>query len=219
MGYRNRKTTRTMFIAIALALACLNPGAGSSSRAQSNDDRERQLLKRIIDVLNSTADDARKWDDKAVAARTEAQIADLIWDANPDAAQSHLKAAWSAATKVEEPTRERSPVVNPSARNSVRRDVLLVAKKRAPELAATWLDEIVEESKSAAKIDRGAFDDRSARSPVLLQMADQIVGENPKGVMVSLSTFKLSSYTYKRRTRHSPKSFFAPHSHGCERPA
>ena len=32
-------------------------------------------------------------------------------------------------------------MVNPSLRNTVRRDVLLVAHKRAPDLAATWLEE------------------------------------------------------------------------------
>ena len=137
--------------------------------------------KRVYEVLNSTADEAKKWDDKAIAARTQAQIADLIWDNDPENATTYLKAAWAATSIVEEPKRERSAFVNPSLRNAVRREVLLVARKRAPELAEKWLQELVEESKAADKAEGGTFDDRTARSAVLLQMAQQLVADNPKG--------------------------------------
>ena len=160
-------------VALVITLGCMNSGV--SVRAQDN---QRQLRTRINDLLNTTAEDAKKWDDKAIAARTQAQIADLLWDANPDNAANHLKAAWLSAAKFEEPKRERSPVVNSSVRNSVRRDVLLVARKRAPQLAAAWLEEMVEESKQAEKYERGTFDDRSARSAVLLQMAHETVAAN-----------------------------------------
>jgi len=179
-------------LTVAIALVWVNTGADSFSlRAQGRDispgvkptqipPSQLELLKRIIDVLNSTAEEAKKWDDKGVAARTQAQIADLVWDANQENGNNYLKAAWTAATKVEEPKRDRSSFVNPSLRNAVRRDVLLVARKRAPELAAIWLEEMIEESNSAEKNERGTFDDRSARSAVLLQMANQVVAENPQ---------------------------------------
>ena len=162
-----------------VALAVISVCVWSHAQAQAPDQRQ-QLLRRIVELLDSTANDAKKWDDKAVAARTQAHIADLVWDRNRDNAREYLKAAWSAAARVEEPKRERSSVVNRSVRNAVRRDVLLVARKRAPELATAWLEEMVDESKSAAQNDRGTFDDRSARSAVLLQMANEIVGDNPK---------------------------------------
>jgi len=158
-----------------LALVCSN----TSSHGQGIRDNES--VKRIIEVLNSTANETKKWDDKAVAARTQAHIADLSWDTNHENAVEFLKAAWSTAMKVEEPKRDRSTIVNQSLRNGVRREVLLVARKRAPELAATWLEEMAEESKSAEKNDRGIFDDRSTRSAVLLQMANELVADNPKG--------------------------------------
>src|SRR5882724_115468 len=184
---------------IAFVLVCFHAGADRFLlRAQTQDIASSQksikpevrsaeippeqlkLLTRILEVLNSTADEARKWDDKRIAARTQAQIADLIWDANPESANNYLKAAWSAAASVEEPKVDHSAFVNPSRRNAVRRDVLLVARKRAPELAAKWLQEMVEESKSADEKERGTFDDRSARSAVLLQMANQLVADNPQ---------------------------------------
>ncbi|HEY0722836.1 MAG TPA: hypothetical protein VGD41_02345, partial [Pyrinomonadaceae bacterium] len=160
-------------IGLVIALVCFQ-------QPDTPKPQEVQLLKRIVDVLDSTADEAKKWDDKAVAARTQAQIADLIWDANPENAREYLKAAWATAAKIEEPKQVRSTFVNPSIRNAVRRDVLLVARKRAPKLAADWLEELVEDSKSTEKKDRGTFDDRSTRSAVLLQMANDVVAENPQ---------------------------------------
>ena len=187
------------FLAAAIALGCINPAAArsllrrevqaianhqESSKQKDNSTAvvpdQLRLKKRIIEVLNATAVEAKKWDDKGVAARTQAQIADLIWDTNHQDATDYLKAAWEAATRVEEPKRDRSPIVNRSVRNAVRRDVLLVARKRAPELAARWLEEMTEESKSAEKEQRGTFDDRSARSTVLLEMASELVADNPR---------------------------------------
>ena len=164
------------FLALALAFASVN--AFVHAQQQDVSPNQQRLITRINELLNTTAGDAKKWDDKAVAARTQAQIADLVWETIPDNAADHLKAAWTSASNVEEPQRERSPVVNASLRNSVRRDVLLVARKRAPQLAAIWLEEMVEESKSTAKHERGTFDDRSARSAVLLQMAMETVAHD-----------------------------------------
>ena len=161
-------------LAVVLTFSSLSVCA----QRQAAQTDQRQLITRINDLLNSTAAEAKKWDDKAIAARTQAQIADLLWDANRDNATNHLQAAWTSATKVEDPKRERSTVVNSSLRNSVRRDVLLVARKRAPPLAATWLEEMVEESKQAEQNERGTFDDRSARSAVLLQIANETVNTN-----------------------------------------
>jgi hypothetical protein len=167
--------------AVAIALICFTP-----LRAQTQETKpgaqtgQRELSKRVIEVLNSTAEEAKKWDDQGIAARTQAQIADLLWESSRENGTNYLKAAWAATSKVEEPKRDRSSVVNPSLRNAIRRDVLLVARKRAPELAAVWLEEMVEESKSAEKKERGTFDDRSARSAVLLQMANEVVANNPQ---------------------------------------
>jgi hypothetical protein len=168
-------------LALVLVIA-LGFNAGFSVRAQEN---QQQLLTRIYDLLNATAADAKQWDDKAIAARVQAQSADLLWDANRDNATNHLKAAWDSATKFTEPKRERSAVVNSSLRNSVRRDVLLVARKRAPQLASTWLEEMIEET--AEKHERGTFDDRSARSAVLLQLANETVAANPQAAAELLS--------------------------------
>lgn len=168
------------FFTIPIAFILFHAQLLHAQEQDGSNPQELQLLMRIVDVLNATADEANKWDDKVVAAQTQARIADLIWDANPDNALNYLKAAWTAAGKVEEPKRERSAFVNPSLRNSVKRDVLLVARKRIPDLAAIWLEEMAEENNSAGKTQRGTFDDRSARSAILLQMANDVVADNPQ---------------------------------------
>jgi hypothetical protein len=176
---------------VAVVLVCIVPGAGrfivraqvshsDQKKTQEVSPNQQQLVKTIMDLLNSTANEAKQWDDKRIASRAQAQIADLIWDTNRENANNYLKAAWASAAKVEEPKRDVSTFVNPSLRNAVRREVLLIARKRAPELAAVWLDEMAEETRSAQKQDRGTFDDRSARSAVLLQMANELVADNPQ---------------------------------------
>lgn len=167
--------------AVPIAFICFSPLCAQTPETKPPAQTgQRELLTRVIEVLNSTAEEAKKWDDLGIAARTQAQIADLLWEWNRENATNYLKAAWAATSKVEEPKRDRSSFVNPSLRNALRRDVLLVARKRAPELAAMWLEEMVEESKSAEKKERGTFDDRSARSAVLLQMANEVVANDPQ---------------------------------------
>lgn len=140
--------------------------------------REQQVA-RILAVLSATADDAKSWNDAAAASKVQAQIADLMWDADSELSRGYLIKAWETAGKVEEPKRERSPFRNESLRTEARREVILVARKRARDLSQKWLAQMAEESQQSNQ-NRGAFDDRSARSTLLLQMALQIVHENPQ---------------------------------------
>ena len=140
--------------------------------------REQQVT-RILAVLSATADDAKTWTDASAASKVQAQIADVIWDADADIARGYLIRSWETAGKVETPKRERSPFRNQSPRTEARREVILVARKRAPDLSKKWLQQMAQESEQDQR-DRGAFDDRTQRSSLLLQMALQIVDENPE---------------------------------------
>lgn len=156
----------------------------AKSRPNSPDDelkkktREQQVT-RILAVLSTVADDAKTWTDATAASKVQAQIADVIWDADAEIARGHLIRAWETAGKVETPKRERSPFRNQSPRTEARREVILVARKRAPDLSKKWLQQMAQESEQDQR-DRGAFDDRTPRSTLLLQMALQIVDENPE---------------------------------------
>src|SRR6185503_8568584 len=140
--------------------------------------REQQVA-RILAVLSATANNAKTWNDAAAASKVQAQIADVIWDADAEIARGYLIKAWETTEKVENPKRERSPFRNQSPRTEARREVILVARRRAPDLSKKWLQQMAQESEQDQH-DRGAFDDRTPRSTLLLQMALQIVQDEPE---------------------------------------
>ena len=140
--------------------------------------REQQVT-RILSVLSATADNAKHWTDATAASKVQAQISDVLWDADSEIARSYLIRAWETTAKVEISKPERSAFRNQSPRTEARREVILVARKRAPDLSNKWLQQMAQESEQEQR-DRGAFDDRTPRSTVLLQMALQIVHENPE---------------------------------------
>lgn len=153
-----------------------------SKPAESQATDQQQLLyATAINTLLSVADSAKKWDDRIAVVRVEAQVADLLWEADPDAARSYLVKAWETTDQIAEPKQERSRFRNESTQTRSRQVVLMVARRRAPSLAAKWLDEMAEEAKrNRGEDSRGLFDDRSARSTVLLQMAKASVADNPQ---------------------------------------
>lgn len=154
------------------------PQPASADEELKKRIREQQVT-RILAVLSGVANDARNWTDAAAASKVQAQIADVMWEADSDIARSYLIRAWETAGKVELPKREPSPFRNQSPRTDARREVILVARKRAPDLSKKWLQQMAQESEQDQH-DRGAFDDRTPRSTLLLQMALQIVQDDPE---------------------------------------
>lgn len=146
--------------------------------------REQQVT-RILAVLRATADEAKNWTDAAAASKFQAQTAEVMWVADSETARGYLIRAWDRASSVEELKSERSRFRNESLRTEARREVLLVARKQAPELAKKWLQQMAQEVEQAST-DRGAFDDRTPRSTLLLQMALQIVQDDPEAAAALL---------------------------------
>src|SRR5258705_5807600 len=157
----------------------------NSERVDKPNDRtveeQRQLLGHSLDILRVTAEDANKWQDGAVAARIQAKISDVFWNFYPDVGRDYLIRAWTATERIEQEKQERSRFRNGSRRNDARRDVLLIARRRAPDLAKKWLELMTKETEDARDSQpRGAFDDRTARATVLLEMALRTVDNDPQ---------------------------------------
>ncbi len=147
---------------------------------------------RIIDVLLGTADEAKNWEDAKTSAQVQAQIADVLWELMPIQAEAILVRAWEKSKDVQEPDEKPSEFRNYSKRLAVSREVLLVAKKRQSTLAEKWLKEFSEsEEENFAKRNKGKFDDRTAKSSVLLEMAMQ-VAENDVNFAASLARESLA---------------------------
>jgi len=132
----------------------------------------RPPLAEVLNILLRVADGAKGWKDASAAAKVQAQVADLAWETDPEAGRSYLTNAWEKAGQVEESTQPRSQFRNQSLRLAARREALLVARKHAPALAKKWIDQMAEEARQEEETKpRGAFDDRTPRSTVLLDLA------------------------------------------------
>jgi len=170
-------------IAPGLQVLCFaqdKPKAGKSSpEAELQSSLREQQLVRVVSVLRTVADGTREWKNPAAASKTQAQIADLIWDADPASARGYLIKAWDTAGRVEDPNQQRSRYRNGSVQTDARREVILVARKRAPDLSRKWLDQMAQTESDRRNNERGTFDDRTSRSSVLLQLAIQSCETNP----------------------------------------
>ena len=106
----------------------------------------------------------------------------MLWDRNPSRASKWLTKAWDLVDQVIESS-EQNPVLKDFVRQSdkaqLKSTVLRVAHNHDPKLADKFVQQIAEEQPEQKK-DRGAFDDRSARSEQLLWLAQQALETNPQ---------------------------------------
>jgi hypothetical protein len=155
--------------------------AGRAREAGNQEEAARKLLQaKLVDVLRQTAQESKQWEKKEAAAGVQVLAADLIWEVDAEIARDLLVLAWETLSRIEYPKQTRSRYRNYSKRASDRREVLYVAKRRDPDLARKWLEEMAGEKKDEGEgTGQGLFDDRSERSAVLLQMAEGMVKDNP----------------------------------------
>ncbi|HEU4386452.1 MAG TPA: hypothetical protein VFV34_01555 [Blastocatellia bacterium] len=152
----------------------------NTAKVKETRTSEYPLWIRIIHLLRSTADDSRNWDDKQLAARVQSEVADLTWEADPDTAGVYLQTAWDTARDIRKESRPASAYRTISPKTQALQSVIVVARKRAPELARKWTDQISDADDEGSSSPRGVFDDRTRRSSVLLQMAADVVASDPK---------------------------------------
>jgi hypothetical protein len=168
------------------------PGTPTQSPDTVGQDRATPPLAfsaRIVEVLHITATEAGTWENRASAAKIQAEVADLTWEFDPPNARGYLLQAWETAGKLKEESLSVSAFRNSSRRAETQRAVLLVARKRDQSLAEKWLADLAAETQKNHEENpadkprewpRGAFDNRTARSSILLGMALSVVAENPQ---------------------------------------
>lgn len=151
----------------------------SSPKAPSRLDQQSALM--LLQALYDVADRTQQWDDAALAARAQARIADVSWTIDETRATKYLTSAWLTADHIKEPGTNSSPYRNDSLKTEVKSEILFIAKKRMPELAQKWIEEIKAGTKEKEeKTQPGTFDNRTLRSAVLLQSALQSVDSDPQ---------------------------------------
>lgn len=161
-----------LFVSTALSQQPLTP-----NEKELKHQRERL---QAVSMVRQSADEAPLWDDKKSAVYVLADAADLLWDTTPGQGAKWLKKAWELIEQISgAPKDERlKEFFTRSEQSDLRTVVLNVARKHDPELAEKFLKQLSQKEPSE-KRERGAFDDRTARSEQLLQMAGQAVDSNP----------------------------------------
>lgn len=167
------------------------------------------LSARIVEVLRAIATESADWENKASAAKTQAEVADLTWDFAPPIARIYLTQAWETASKLKEVKTSISAFRNISSRAETQRAVLLIARKRDQPLAEQWLEALADEAKQTLNEEspdkkneptRGAFDNRTARSSILLGMALSQVSENPQAAVELASASLQDGISFELQT-------------------
>lgn len=170
-------------LSIAFLLALLVSTALSQQFGSPNEKELKRQRERLqaISMVKQSAEDAPLWENKKAAVQVLADAADLLWDETPGQGAKWLTKAWGMIEQVSgSPKDERlKEFFTRSDRSDLRTIVLNVARKHDSELAEKFLKQLSQKEPGEKK-DRGAFDDRTARSEQLLLMAQQAVESNPE---------------------------------------
>src|SRR5688572_23712535 len=141
--------------------------------------RQREHVQ-AVSMVEQTAAEAPLWDDKKSAVLALADAAGLLWKQTPNAARKWLTKAWELIDSVpEEPLNpDLKEFSSRSNKTDLQSTVLRVAHAHDPALADTFVKSL-DDKELTEKKDRGAFDDRTARSEQFLRLAQQAVDSNP----------------------------------------
>ena len=140
--------------------------------------RERALA---LSIIEETATEAPLWDDRKAAVSVLAEAADISWSRAPGQSQKRLVKAWDMIDSVTEdaPDPNLKVFLTRSHRTELRSLVLRIAQAHDPKLAEAFIKSLETKEPADEKKERGAFDDRSARSEQFLRLALQAVETNP----------------------------------------
>ena len=178
-----------VFVVVALALPVLTlaqkpePALRSVEFQHQREEAQRQDDSRraeAINLIQNIAADAPLWDDKKNAVVVLADAADLLWDETPGQGEKRLTRAWALIDQVSESIRNEKlkDFFTRSDQTYLRTAVLNVARRHDVQLAEEFLKQLSLKEPDVKK-ERGAFDDRTARSEQLLSLAQQAVNDNP----------------------------------------
>jgi hypothetical protein len=161
--------------------AALAKGSAGAERASAAEYDESPLRAQARQIITSAAEDAPKWDNGRAAVRVLSKAADLLWDEDPARARSWLTRAWEMSGKVRDDGDGRSAVrVRGTARARTRSEVLAVAQGHDAKFARQLVDTLSDEDEGGDDgARRGPFDDRTARSEQLLNLAAATLDSNP----------------------------------------
>ncbi len=173
---------KLLLIILGVGIVSLPQLAQQHSASTNEKDRLRQQQQaRAISLIEQVGAEAELWENKPSAVQAFSAAADLLWDRNPSRANKWLRKAWDLVDQVSES--EPNPTLKEFSRQSEKAQlksvVLRVASNHDQKLADKFVEQIAEQQPEQRQ-DRGAFDDRTARSEQLLWLAQQALQTNPQ---------------------------------------
>ncbi|MEP6569442.1 MAG: hypothetical protein ABJC10_06665 [Acidobacteriota bacterium] len=145
------------------AAPAAKPAAKSKETSAAAKARIEQQKALGISLLVSLANDARNYQDQRLRARTLSQIADALWEPDPEQGRALFRKAWDAAELFDQDTarqleeeRQRKQKDNPNGPVAfaggpdLRSEVLRLAAKRDRALGEELLDKLKEARKQEA---------------------------------------------------------------------
>lgn len=164
------------FVILLLAVSTL----GQQSGRIDKDPEHQRLQLQAVSMIRQVAAEAPLWNDREAGVHALTDAADVLWVDDPAQSVKWIRKAWDMTSQVSsEPKDEKlRAYFTESIQAQLRTKVLSVARKHDPKLADQFLKEMSEKEANEKK-ERGAFDDRTARSEQLLSMAQQILEANP----------------------------------------
>jgi len=167
---------------VAIVFPALTLGQTSKPTITSADRSQLELrYAKAIELIRDTAADATLWDDKRMTIIVLSNAADLLWDDSPTQSAKWLTKAWDLAEQTADSPRDDrlKEFFSHSVKGELRTIVLGVARKHDTKMAESFLTRLAEQKCVDEKKERGAFDDRTARSEQLLSLALQAMESNP----------------------------------------
>jgi hypothetical protein len=178
MEVEMRHTTAFAACLVVLLFAASTLG---QQLGQSEEESERQRLQlQAVSTIRQVATEAPLWNDPEAAVQVLTDAADLLWIDEPVQSAKSLRKAWDMTSRVSSATRNEKlkAYFTESVQSRLRTTVLGVARNHDPKLADQFLKEMSEQGANEKK-ERGAFDDRTARSEQLLSIAQQVLDSKP----------------------------------------
>ncbi|MBA3633492.1 MAG: hypothetical protein H0W58_11910 [Acidobacteria bacterium] len=176
---------KLVFLVITLMFPLLvfpqKPAPKPTPKVLSEKEQKLQSQKfQAISMVTKTAEEATFWEDKKTAVEALADAADLLWEENANQSAKWLTKAWNLIDQVSETPKDEKmrEFFNRSDKSGLQATVLKIAHRHDAQLAENFLKQLTEKEPDEKK-DKGAFDDKTARSEQLLTLALQAIETNP----------------------------------------
>ncbi len=173
-----------IFLAILLfSIPAFSQKTAPKSTPKNLTEKEQRLTAQrfqAVSMITKTAGEATFWEDKKAAVEALADAADLLWEDNAAQSAKWLTKAWNMTGEVDEAPKDEKlrEFFTRSDKSELQTTVLKVAYKRDSQLAEKFIKQLADKE-SDEKKDRGAFDDKTARSEQYLRLAQEAVATNP----------------------------------------